>query len=141
MSSEMRLWCCTCGNELTALHVCPTLQACAECSQPFRVSDYLPLPVVARMGERGCCYFCIRMLEAVEHANSPKSVRISGRLYWIGPEDLPEREPRGFLGARARIAFHDGRHVESTNLWAQGQIPEHFKSRLPDNAAWEEQPW
>lgn len=25
---------------------------------------------------------------------------------------------------------------ETTNLWHQGKIPEHYRGRLPDNAKW-----
>jgi hypothetical protein len=48
----------------------------------------------------------------------------------------------GFLGVcndkgeNHLIDFFDGRHIVTHNLWYQGEIPDHFLSRLPDNARW-----
>lgn len=59
-------------------------------------------------------------------------VRVGGKHYQIAPEK--QSGMRGFGGAKFLIRFFDGRSVETTNLWSQGTIPEHFRSRLPDNA-------
>jgi hypothetical protein len=54
--------------------------------------------------------------------------------YTIENEDTEHY--RGFAGRRFVIRFHDGRIVETTNLWSNGIIPEHFRDRLLDNACW-----
>jgi hypothetical protein len=44
---------------------------------------------------------------------------------------------RGFGGHEFHIRFTDGREeaeVETSNLWCQGNIPEHFSKLLPNNA-------
>lgn len=63
-------------------------------------------------------------------------VRVNANHYVIQPErgDTP-LHCLGFSGQRFVIEFHDGRRVESTNLWHQGEIPERFRDRLPDNAS------
>ena len=68
-----------------------------------------------------------------------RTARVDGRHYWIGREDAPAYEGcRGFGGSLFIIKFHDGRRVESTNLWTQGVIPPSYRDRLPDNAVFEE---
>lgn len=65
-----------------------------------------------------------------------RSVRVDHRHYMITP-DLPPERPKhlaGHSGALFQIAFHNGRRVESRNLWHQGEIPEEYWDRLPDNA-------
>lgn len=37
-------------------------------------------------------------------------------------------------GRKFHIQMHDGQVIETTELWHQGTIPEHFRERLPDNA-------
>jgi hypothetical protein len=41
---------------------------------------------------------------------------------------------KGFGGRRFKIQFFDGRNIETNNLWFQGEIPDQFRSMLPDNA-------
>ena len=60
-------------------------------------------------------------------------VRINGIHYVIGDENSLSCF-RGFDGQRFRVYFIDGRVVETTNLWHQGQIPKEFLEELQDNA-------
>lgn len=41
---------------------------------------------------------------------------------------------KGFGGRQFRIRFFDGREIETSNLWHQGNIPAGFRALLPDNA-------
>ncbi|NIN67223.1 MAG: hypothetical protein GTO63_21490 [Anaerolineae bacterium] len=86
--------------------------------------------------ERTACFTCTFWLEKVEVKDDKRSVRVNGTHYFIGPENAGE-VGRGFGGSKFRIAFHDGRRVESTNLWCQGNIPELWREQLPDNAQWD----
>ncbi len=87
--------------------------------------------------ERGICFSCNHWREWIERAErgDARIVRVGNVHYHIGDEkpDSP-RHCRGFDGARWVVRFPDGRQVTSTNLWCQGNIPEHFQGRLPDNA-------
>lgn len=77
-----------------------------------------------------------RHWEAVlAHKDDPNQVRVHGKVSHIGPEDptIPHYM-RGHGGGWYGIRFFDGREVESTNLWEQGEIPEEYKDELPDNA-------
>jgi hypothetical protein len=80
------------------------------------------------------CFGCNFWTEHEKEKDSPSTVRIDGTHYHIGKETSSYRACRGFGGRHFRIQFHDGRIVETTNLWCQGDIPKHFRDRLPDNA-------
>lgn len=90
--------------------------------------------VVAKMRERQVCFTCNFWLDHIEAPNQLRYVRVDGKQYWIGDDDKTPSKWRGFGGARWDIEFFDGRRVITTNLWYNGVIPTHFRSRLPDNA-------
>ena len=103
---------------------------CVECGKDEKAS--YAKDVKEQMTERQLCFRCNFWTNYVEQRDHPSVVRIGGNHYWIGDED--KRGMRGFGGARFKIKFHSGRYVESTNVWYQGEIPERFRDRLPDNA-------
>jgi hypothetical protein len=91
----------------------------------------------------GYCRKCIghgTWMHAIKHAWDPNQVRIKGHLYDIRPELAPDpRYPsstsgQGFGGRKFVVRFHDGRVVETENLWMIGPIPEEYRAALPDNA-------
>ena len=84
----------------------------------------------------GLCFTCEHWMRLAQGQGRPKVAIINGKHYMIGPEDASGM--RGFGGQRFRILFKDGRSVTTTNLWHQGEIPEHFRERMPDNARWVE---
>jgi hypothetical protein len=86
--------------------------------------------------EAPLCRSCHFWAEYVALADDPRCVRIDGQHYWIVPDG---QGPLGGLfqgsgGSAFTVEFFDGRRATSRNLWTQGQIPEHFRGRLPDNA-------
>ncbi len=107
---------------------------CVECLAERPAED--PARVGAEERKKlGLCRRCHFWLKHVASSGEPESVRIEGQHYRLGPEDgLPW--PRGFGGAELRIVWLDDERepTTSTNLWIQGQIPERFRDRLPDNA-------
>lgn len=60
-------------------------------------------------------------------------VVIKGHHYVIGSENDPPKA-RGFGGSKFIIEFFDGRKVETTNLWHQGEITPWWREKMPDNA-------
>lgn len=60
---------------------------------------------------------------------------IDGESYWVGDENKRrDREFRGFDGRKFTIQKFGEEPFETTNLWANGTVPEEYRSRLPDNA-------
>lgn len=73
------------------------------------------------------CYFWVAKI-GIERA-----VRVGHQHFMIG-ENFEGMGFRGYGGRNFRIYFFEGRVVETNNLWSQGDIPERFWDRLPDNA-------
>jgi len=80
--------------------------------------------------KHGVCFRCNFWLSFV---GRPGGLVIDGMHFTLGNEDSTVAR-RGFDGQRFIIATNDGRTIITTNLWANGSVPEHFRSRLPDNA-------
>jgi hypothetical protein len=80
------------------------------------------------------CFNCNFWDEYTHKKDDPKIARIQGHHYVVEPPSpLPSRM-LGFSGREFKVRWHDGREVTTNNLWSQGDIPERFKDRLPDNA-------
>jgi hypothetical protein len=87
------------------------------------------------MTSKGLCFHCAFWTErATLDQGNPNAVVADGKHYIIGDEKPSYRGGRGFAGAHFRIFFFDGRVVDSTNLWMQGEIPEWGRAFMPDNA-------
>lgn len=78
----------------------------------------------------GLCYECYFWTDLFKH--SPNNVVIDGKCYHIDPNEKAKH--KGFGGRKFKIRFLDGTLVETTNLWLNGEIPEHFRERFPNNA-------
>jgi hypothetical protein len=81
-----------------------------------------------------CCHSCTFWKDKIDIKFSPKTVRVGGDHFYIEPDAKDDNQFKGLGGARYGIKFNDGRLLLSHNLWSQGTIPKHFRSRLPDNA-------
>ena len=87
-----------------------------------------------RMVEKKLCYTCNFWDEWLERRKEKAVVRVGGCHYFISPDsNKPGRGDR-FSGQEFKIKFYDGRIVTTHNLWHLGEIPEHFREGMPDNA-------
>ena len=116
---------------------------CKECSAEISL-NYMESSKT-RMIERKLCFICLfwsNYVDCVEFGTiaTQRIARINHKHFVIGNEGKSRRaEFRGYGGAKFVIIFNNGDRVETTNLWAQGEIPERFRNRLPDNAKFEEE--
>ncbi|MBU1387812.1 MAG: hypothetical protein KKE62_06345 [Proteobacteria bacterium] len=80
------------------------------------------------------CFDCSFWMEKIEMSAEDENRRVivNGQHYRIGNDDAGIY--RGFGGRKFNILFHDGRVIETNNLWHQGTIPNRFREMLPDNA-------
>lgn len=79
------------------------------------------------------CFHINTWNERSEQKDNPNSVIVDHNAYWIG-EEKSKSFFRGFGGHQFKINFYDGRYIESTNLWDNGEIPEEYWDKLPNNA-------
>jgi hypothetical protein len=79
------------------------------------------------------CFDCSFWLGKTDYPDymANHQVIINGEHFMLGETDS---FVRGFGGREFIIQFFDGRIIETNNLWYQGEIPEQFRSMLPDNA-------
>ncbi len=112
------------------------IEKCKECGK--REDKDRVKSEAEKLEKHQLCFKCNFWREKVTKKDKPRVTRINGNHYAIGQEEYSSwAEFRGFGGRKFVILFNDGRKVETTNLWHQGTIPEHFKERLPDNAKFE----
>lgn len=106
---------------------------CTACGEPVTWRADKFFSAGKRQIELGECNECAHWTIVCDH---PPQVVIEGHAYGIGDEKPgTPSSMRGFAGRRFDIEFFDGRKVTSHNLWSQGPIPERFRDRLKDNAA------
>lgn len=114
-----------------ALRIGEGLQdGCSRCGQMYETTYSADVKRV--MLEKNLCFDCWFWAEHIK----PGGIVIAGHHYELGPEQ-PKQLPRmrGMGGRLFRIRMlADGRIVETTNLWSQGEVPAHFRQRYPDNA-------
>lgn len=63
---------------------------------------------------------------------------IKGSSYYVADENATGPF-RGFGGRLSKIKKYSGEIITTTNLWTQGNIPEEFREKIPDNAEWYEE--
>lgn len=101
---------------------------CSECGKQFRTNFYQKDELLARK----VCFSCNFWLEYVDKKDDKNIFRIDGAHYAKGSETNDKDIFKGF-GGREFWIEKDGELIKTTNLWFQGDIPAHFKDRLPDN--------
>jgi hypothetical protein len=108
---------------------------CRECAEGL--NDRYMEPYKTQIRERQLCMSCLHWIGYVETRDNPTHLVVGGLHYVIEP-DRDTTKGYGTLGhggARFDIRFFDGREVTTKNLWAQGEVPAHFRDRLVDTAA------
>jgi hypothetical protein len=80
------------------------------------------------------CFSCNFWVERFWfHLTDPQSV-ICNREAYMARDTPLERRFRGYGGRKFTFYMLDGRTIVSTDVWHQGEVPEHFSHLLPDNA-------
>lgn len=89
--------------------------------------------VIEAMVQLKACFSCYHWLSNAQADSweEPLAVIAGHSHFRIRPEDY---RFKGHGGHRFVIKFFDGRVITTTNLWSQGDIPEHFWELMPDNA-------
>lgn len=104
---------------------------CRECGETSEENS----GDLAQLVRQQLCFICDHWTKMVALHDDPRTVRIQGKQYTLGPEEAgSSANMRGFGGLSFLIRFRNGRTVSSTNLWLNGEIPRRFRGRLPDNA-------
>lgn len=101
---------------------------CVECKKEikFTYMDFMN----EQMKSRQMCFNCNFW---TDYMGRTDTIRIDGMHYVIAPDTTSGM--KGYGGHEFKIKRFDTEGVIVThNLWHQGDIPAHFRDRLPDNA-------
>lgn len=111
----------------------PNAYRCVECGMLADANDYHG---GERMKADGTCFYCDLWRQRVRDSG-PGDIVVDGIMYAYDPRH-PKKGGEKFLlghgGREFKILLADGSTVVTNNLWCGGNVPEHFRSRLPDNA-------
>lgn len=88
------------------------------------------------MASREACFKCNFWLEHYEKdTKTGVGIVVDGTHYVDGGNsNKSDRGMLGFGGSTYHIRFNDGRELKTNNLWCQGDIPDIFRDKFPDNA-------
>lgn len=116
---------------------------CRECGKEEQ-GTYM-LDRMQELAKGQLCFSCNFWMEKIRWAqNGDKTeqgsqvLRIEGK-HEVAHAYIEGELPRfgvGYGGALFKWKLFTGEEGKSNNVWHQGTIPEHFRSRLPDNAEW-----
>jgi hypothetical protein len=111
---------------------------CSSCGH-HPVKTHFGEPTRSRMITKQVCFTCDFWLGLIDNKGLTPENRfiIEGHHYVALPNDPHPLAMRGFSGRRFEIKTDDGRTIVTNNLWHQGEIPERFRDRLPNNAVFD----
>jgi len=101
---------------------------CNKCKCEGYSTSYLQGDTKSKMDELGICFNCAFWVNKIEEKSNNRVI-IDGHHYVACSGN-----GGGMGGRKFKIRFNDGREIEATNLWSQGEIPEIFRDQLSDNA-------
>lgn len=102
---------------------------CAMCGEMASPDNTMPGPYQDRMVRDDLCFACA--LWSIRADEGCPTV-IDGCMYT--PGGRTSGPMRGCAGRRFDIEYFDGRQITSFDLWVGGEIPQHFRERIPDTA-------
>lgn len=109
------------------------MEKCTICGETLEEKGTYDYEGIGVEEVEGYCFTCNFWANQVKvHKEEPnRRFMINGMSYSIGPEDAGVM--RGYGGCKFTILYK-GEVIETTNMWCQGQVPEHFKAELPNTA-------
>lgn len=80
------------------------------------------------------CFYCAFWRVKQQNKADPRQIVTDGNMYYIGDENASGRQSwRGFGGSKfVLVNIATGEVTVTTNLWHNGEIPEHFRAFFPD---------
>lgn len=108
-------------------------EPCRICNQVFTTS-YIP-EVKKVLIERNICHSCYHWSEQSQMVGR-KRIIVNGTKYAVADEAIGSTSIfKGHGGRKFKIQIIEtGEIIITDNLWCQGDIPNHFRDIMPDNA-------
>lgn len=109
-----------------------TVQACVLCGAPD--SGSWNVLTRERMLREQLCFLCDSWLtRGREYNGHPSQVVTPEYQHYVIGKGRGSASSKGFGGTKWVVTFHDGRIVQTDDLWQQGQVPEWLRDRFTAN--------
>lgn len=110
---------------------------CILCDEPVYIT--YGEPYKSRIVKRNMCFICSLWLDYLDELNKDERVVfINNCRYTIGDETPSLSTYRGFGGRRFIIKYlNTNDTITTTNLWHNGEVPEHMQHMFPNTATFE----
>lgn len=107
---------------------------CVYCGAPINIKDFdKKSPVPQIMARERLCFTCAFWKEKIENPHPDREI-VNGFHYVINPWLYSRGFFQGFGGKSMYLLRNNGTVTRSNNVWCQGEIPERFRSQLPNTA-------
>lgn len=101
--------------------------------------EYSKCDIRSIMEETGYCFYCAFWENLYQKNKDNPNWVIIGGYSWI-LSDIREQDKcsplLGLGGVRLIAKKDDGTILDGRDWWGQGEVPQHFKDQMPDNAEW-----
>lgn len=106
---------------------------CAKCGKEA-VNHYVG-EIAMIMDEEGLCFECAYWVwqHRLDYSGKRKFAIVDGYHYVLAPH-TDTNWLVGSCGQKYHFLFNNGEELVCDNVWHQGQVPEHFRDIMPDNA-------
>jgi len=109
---------------------------CTKCGEEYNLDEWENGNIKSIMEAEGVCFHCAFWIEKIRlHDN--RTFIINGTRYHCAGTCDPKVTGvyKGHGGRKFKIKKNDSDEIyETDNLWCQGDVPEHFKEEIPNNA-------
>lgn len=112
------------------------MNICSICGEPYDETHYLKGSIRSIMESRHVCFndaFWIEMIQLTdENTFVIDHHRYTGSL-------IDKEKSTGFIGFGGKdmyVKYDNGKICHYNNVWYQGEVPERWWSKIPNNASW-----
>jgi len=130
-------------NSLEDLHKSQAIhtESCKECGGVITLNYIGKVPDT--LIQKQLCFSCNHWSEIIDNKDNERTVIVKSTVYWR--KDFRKIEKHlehvlGFSGHVFNIKMKSGETYTTNDLWCSGDIPDRFKSRLPDKNTFDIQP-
>ena len=116
---------------------------CPICGRIDDPEEYIDSRIKEIMENKKCCFHCAFWYHIAEYDPDEENTSIPvvvNHTHWSYPSQEPLHFPESHgwslrpIHIMHYILFENGIVAETNQLWYQGDIPEHFRNMIPNNA-------
>lgn len=107
-------------------------EVCRECGGLVATHYYNRESLITK----NMCFSCDLWDDRVKQSKVDSQVVIINHCFYTFKPFVTNKEQYAFLGHASREfkILKDGKEIISNNVWFGGEIPKHFRDKMPDNA-------